>query len=117
MKNQYALPALTLLSYAAIQTETVEISRISPSATHSCRGVGPARVIHRARNSRTATVSADSASRASTTLSCLTALNMIILATVSHAIQILVYINHNVSLTVPPTQHVQTQGLFQDVTQ
>lgn len=117
MKSQYAQPVLTPLSCAAIRTETVAISRINQSATNSCRGVGPARVIHHARNSINATVSADNASRASTTRYCLTALNMITWATVSHAIQIPVYINPNVFLTALLTQHAQTPGHFQDVTQ
>ncbi len=38
-------------------------------------------------------------------------------ATVLLAIQIPVYINHNVFLTVPLTQHAQIRELSQDVTQ
>jgi len=117
MKSPYAQPVLTPLSCAAIRTETVVISRINPSATDTCKGAGPARVIHRARNSINATVSADSASRALTTRSCPTALNTTTWATVSHAIQIPVYINHNVFLTALPTRHAQTLGHFQGVTQ
>jgi hypothetical protein len=61
LKSQYARPVRILRKCVAIQIETVETSQINPSATLSCRSADHARVIHRARNSIKATVSADSA--------------------------------------------------------